>query len=283
MNEDPKRTYYPDGTLMAENATFDEKRRRNRIWHPNGVLAEERLFTPGCADEMGRQWSTDGRLLGEYEIKNGTGVLKRWHDNGSIQFEMSIVNGMQNGRQRVIDDEGEVMDEYYINNRRVSKKKYLEACAKDPTLPRYDDLESPSPQPKPKRTKSRKKGKAASPDVAARDKTIEQMLGTPQCRDALAWLLDGVEGSHSIGEDEDPEEVIEFVRALHADGATAVTVVDVQDYGDGMENAGKMVVTLPTDPSQRTAIFERCQPIAEKTGHDPEPDEGQKYLFLMFD
>jgi hypothetical protein len=44
-----------------------------------------------------------------------------------------------------------------------------------------------------------------------------------------------------------------------------------------------LVVRLPQNPKQRSAIFGWCKRQGDSLGFTPDPDQGESHLFLMLD
>jgi len=154
-----KEIYYPSGKLRLE--TLLKKGVPHgllRAWYDFGNLASEQNFKEGIPDGISRYWDENGKLLVESNIVDGTGVEKSWEPINRLWGEQCWVNGECTGRNRVSWDDGTVVkDEYWIKNRKVSKKKYIEMCELDDTLPKYDDLvKSKNTKKKAKKTQTPK-------------------------------------------------------------------------------------------------------------------------------
>ncbi|EEF60256.1 hypothetical protein Cflav_PD2952 [Pedosphaera parvula Ellin514] len=76
-------------------------------------------------------------------MEHGVGVHRDWYDNGILSQELDAYKGLPNGRQKCWDENGEFpLETYYIMGKKVSRKKYLEACKTDPKLPQYPEEKS---------------------------------------------------------------------------------------------------------------------------------------------
>jgi hypothetical protein len=42
-------------------------------------------------------WSSDGRALRRYNLREGTGVVLRWYDDGSLEWRGALVRGVPHG------------------------------------------------------------------------------------------------------------------------------------------------------------------------------------------
>ena len=133
-----------------------------------GKLITAEPYSNGLSHGTVRQWSDDGKLLGTYTMEHGTGIdlwwcegfeggppylsearyIKdgKWHgfewwlkaDQKSVwqerRFRADQLHGIErrwNWRGRL----GRGYPRYWLNDVRVTKRQYLRACAKDPSLP----------------------------------------------------------------------------------------------------------------------------------------------------
>ena len=124
-----ERTFYPNGQLETElTYTYFKGSDRSWIakrWHPNGILAVEMPVKNGVPEGLVTYWNEKGELIGQYEMRGGTGVQKSWHPDGSLMVEISWVNYERTGRGRYYFESGGVCSESYeIRGRQISKKKY---------------------------------------------------------------------------------------------------------------------------------------------------------------
>jgi hypothetical protein len=239
------------------------------------VLASELCFKEGVPDGIGKQCDTKGNLLGTFEIKNGTGIEKKWYEDGTIENEISWVNGTTTGRWRMYEKDGTILgDIYWIKNRQVSKKRYLEACKTDPTLPRYE--ESDKAAPKIKQPVSISKSENS-------DELAKSILARKDVFEALKWLRDTSMPEHSLGEATTQNDSIELVESLYKAGAITVWVFDIDGGSDEEQNSGRLLIELPRNQSMRKKLFSKCAEITVEQGFDPEEDTGQKYILVMLD
>ena len=137
----------------------------------DGIVTLAEPFRRGLAHGTARQWSNDGELIGTYSMKNGTGLdlwrikadwgngriylsearyLKegKWHgfewwlndDQKSVDNENHFWENLQHGIQRSWNNQNRLRrgyPRYWVRNVRVSKRKYLRECVRDPNLPPY--------------------------------------------------------------------------------------------------------------------------------------------------
>jgi hypothetical protein len=273
-----ERTFYASGQVETE-ITYDRGHVNGvtKRWHPNGVLASAIPVEDDMVEGVARFWDDSGKLLGEYEILGGTGIQKMWFPNGQLMGETPMQNGMITGRQIAFFENGEFCAEtYYIANKKVSKKRYQEACRTDPSLPRYEDE-----VPKARRGIVPESSQAAG-DEAETDMLSEELLADANSREVLEWLAEG-SATRTLGELPTREASIGLARDIYDLGAIRVTAVRIDRYPDRQENTGKLVISLPREETAREKLLGWAGQIAEEQGYEPVQDSGQNYLFVMLD
>src|SRR5207249_8455428 len=65
-------------------------------------------WVAGLADGKWRQLGPTGTVLGEYEMKVGSGVEKRWYDDGPLYSERTFESGLLNGKLALYDHDGSI-------------------------------------------------------------------------------------------------------------------------------------------------------------------------------
>ena len=276
MKNGVEKTFYPNGQLETE-VTYknDLPNGTTKRWHSNGVLASEMPVKGGIVEGTAREWNDHGVLLGSYEILNGCGVMKHWYPNGQLRGELPFVNGQTSGCIRVWDDTGGfIAEEFYIANKKVSRKKYFEACKNDPALPRYEN-NGRKPKLKPASAKYRQ---SKTPSVSEEkrqqhNKFIAEIRSKPNQAEARQWLV--ANDRRNIGE-MTPESSREFIEKGYKTGASKIIVVDIQD-----ETTNCLVVELPSNTAKRKRVFAWNNQMAQDSGFDPDPDWGQTELFVF--
>jgi hypothetical protein len=135
---------------------------------PSRLLSAE-PWVDGLQHGVARQWSDDGTLIGTYEMKRGTGIDLWWvqlsdgvphlsearyvkdglrhgfewwlnEDQGSVLEERHFWNGELHGIERHWNPGMRLrrgFPKYWVNWERASKRQYIRACAKDPSLPPF--------------------------------------------------------------------------------------------------------------------------------------------------
>ena len=79
---------------------------------------------------------------------------------------------------------------YYIRGREISKAKYIEACKKDSTLPRYEDDDLKVEEPKISGTYQKREAPASEWDKHQHNEFINKFLRKPNRGEARQWLKD---------------------------------------------------------------------------------------------
>lgn len=98
---------FPDATIEIEGTYVAGK--LDGAWkrhYPGGALAEEGQYVAGQQDGHWRQLGPGGAVLGEYDLKKGTGTKKRWFDDGPLYSERQVRGGAPWGMQKIFDHEG---------------------------------------------------------------------------------------------------------------------------------------------------------------------------------
>ncbi len=142
----------------------------------DGVVTFAEPYRNGLAHGKAKQWSYDGELIGTYTMTHGTGLdlwrckktwgnkrvylaearhinEGKWHgfewwlneDQKSVQGEHHFRENLQHGVQRSWNSAGRLRrgyPRYWVNNKQVTKREYLRACAKDPSLPPFRESDN---------------------------------------------------------------------------------------------------------------------------------------------
>lgn len=136
-------------------------------WDEPGVLMSAIPYANGLEHGTAHQWSHDGTYLGSYTMEHGTGIdLWRSDCAGGGRSGLSEVRYYRNGQrhgfewwinadQRSVWEEGHYANgephgilrqwnrhdrlrrgypQYYVHGKRVTKRQYLRACRRDPSL-----------------------------------------------------------------------------------------------------------------------------------------------------
>jgi antitoxin component YwqK of YwqJK toxin-antitoxin module len=170
------RHFHETGELEYENPL------RNGLLHgivyrsdvPGELLSAEPYFK-GLPHGTARQWSNDGKPIGTYTMKHGTGIDLWWNprsenglpfvseaayynkgkrhgfewwlneDQSSVYEERHWQNGQVHGIERSWNQKGRLRrgyPRYWVNDARITKSQYVRACAADPTLPPFRETDN---------------------------------------------------------------------------------------------------------------------------------------------
>lgn len=295
---DLQKSYHPNGQLRYEgefvNGVPDGLIRH---WHENGVLAQEIPTKMGMINGVVREWNAEGKLLGESTLTMGTGVFRQFDQNGQLLGEIPFVNGQMTGCQIVYTEGDEILAQvFHLNNRRVSRKKYLEAYRQYPEL-----LAPPPPMPRgtqrkwaalERKFRQKYAGTAGEPPRAndrkghdhAGDELCKSLIANdPTAREARSWLQEPGATDRSLGEFRDTRDALKLVNQLYRRGASNVTVIEIDGGADEPQNSGRLIVELPDEPAKRKSIFKLIGHLCEQTGHDAEADSRQRFILVMLD
>ena len=176
------RLFDSDGELELDAGVHRGRRhgREYRLDVP-GKLLSATTYKNGLEHGLARQWSDDGRLIGTYRMKNGTGVDLWWQetwqkprrpylsevhfmrnggrhgfewwlnqDERSVYQERHWWDGQKHGIEREWDEKGKLrpgFPKFYVKGESVTRRSYQRACVQDPSLPSFRPRDD-----KPKRT-----------------------------------------------------------------------------------------------------------------------------------
>ena len=117
------------------------------------------------------------------------------------------------------------------------------------------------------------------------EQLIQRLLSDPAKMETVDWLKsERPDERRTVGACETNLESLEFVQKIYDLGASEILAVNIHPHPNGAgEHAGKLVVILPQNPGQRTAIFEWCRLQGDSLGFTPESDQGESHLFLLLD
>ena len=94
----PFLTLFPTDEIQIEGRYKDGK--LDGAWtrhYPGGAIAESGTYVAGRKNGVWRQLDPSGGALGEYKMKQGTGVAKRWLADGPLYSEITLLRGIPNG------------------------------------------------------------------------------------------------------------------------------------------------------------------------------------------
>lgn len=271
-----ERTYFDNGQIRSERPYVNGKVHGVfRLWHENGVLCREVPQVEGVFHGLVREWGRDGRLKQECNFEHGSTVSRTYYPDGQLSSELPVRDdSYPHGIQRLWSPTGELLLEHFYTRRgRVSKKRYIEACKTDPTLPPYDSDHATVPL----------MDRLEEPAVKYH---LDSLDDYPDARDALEWLKGAREESERrLGELPLAEDSIELVNEYPAAGAKRVYAVNVVVDDDGSQNTGELVVDLPGPRAKkkRQQALAFCNEHNQSLGFSPIADTGQKFMHVTLD
>ncbi len=99
--------------------------------------------------------------------------------------------------------------------------------------------------------------------------------------EALAWLKGSMPGSYRFVFEWPNKKSVDWVTNLYAVGAAQVLAVDFARNA-GYESVKHLLINLPTDAKQRSAVFAQVNKQVEEQGFSPMDDTGQEQLLIWF-
>jgi hypothetical protein len=243
-----------------------------RVWHKNGVLANEERYQNGLPHGVCRQWSEAGRLLGKYRMVHGTGIQRTWHENGRLQLEFSTVRGDFSGRFRMWLHDGALMsDVIYLQGRPVTDEEYRAARAKDKSLFKLNGkIGIPLP-------------KSVATEKHIHEVFVRSLLAQNNRAEVRKWLASGGKTVRSLGRFKRVSDALKFIEALYKAGVTGVIAPDIYAGKAGAEFADCVLVRLPKIAAKRKAIRKVCAQLSKRKlgAFQPDKDIGESHLYLL--
>ena len=164
---------------------------------------------------------------------------------------------------------------YYLDGCQVSKKKYVEACKKDSTLPRYEDDGSEPEEPEIIGVYQKRKTPTSGWERQRHIDHINKYLRKPNRGEALQWLKG--DGNRRLRE-MTHEDSLELIEEGYKAGATKIIAVEIKN-----ETTRRLIVCVPAEGLKREKVFKWHSVITQKCGWDPDDDWGQNELFIFLD
>jgi hypothetical protein len=171
------RDFSIDGALESDVGLRDGKRHGTSYrFEPPDKLVSATPYRNGLQHGLARQWGEDGRLIGWYRMRHGTGVDLWWQetwprpgrpyvseahcemdglphgyewwldeDQRSVWHERHWWRGQVHGVERQWNAKGALrrgFPAYFVRGERVTPRAYERARATDPTLPAFRSAEN---------------------------------------------------------------------------------------------------------------------------------------------
>lgn len=257
--------------MLEEHFAGGQPHGRYRLWHRNGQLAEERIYRHGLVHGLCRQWNEAGKLLGSFQMVNGTGVQKSWHDNGRLHMEFSTVEGQFCGHGRTwLRDGTLIAEDVNLFNREVTPAQYRRAAASDAHLPKL-------------------RGRIGKPPVdspALEQHTfrvhVAKLLKQRNRVEARSWLKPVDKKKCKLGRFKRASAAMKFIGELYQAGAVQVIAPEIYHNQRGDEFADCLLVQLPDQAGQRPAIRAVCARFLKGGlgAIQPDQDWGETHLYV---
>ena len=267
-----RRTWYRPGIVVLEERLAGNRLHGpRREWHRNGQLAEEEIYRHGLLHGLCRQWNADGKLLGSFQMVNGTGVQKSWHDNGWLHMEFSTVEGQFCGRGRTwLRDGTLIADEITLFNLKATPAQYRRAAASDARLPKLRG----------------RIGKPPADGPALEQRTyrlfIAWQLKKRNRVEAQRWLKTVDKKKRTLGRFKRASAAAKFVGELYQAGAVRVIAPEVYHNRRGDQFADCLLVQLPKQAGQRQTVRAVCARFLKGGlgAIQPDQDWGETHLYV---
>lgn len=111
------------------------------------------------------------------------------------------------------------------------------------------------------------------------DPFCEELMAEGDPQELRAWLF----GSENTLGEMDTDESVRLAEAAYSAGAKFIYAVEIDEYPGEAGNTGHVVVQLPHEVSERSAVIAWAAPIAHEQGYDAYSDVGQKYIYVKLD
>jgi hypothetical protein len=178
-------------------------------------------------------------------------------------------------------------ESYLVKKRLVAREKYEQARDQfpdmppaDPTLVDHNAELLKLVQLERKQQKLLLKNQSPDPKRAEQsDEFCTKMMARDQVADAYAWID---LGKNSLGE-MNRSASKRLLAKLKSYGCPRVWACEIDRAESGSENSGNLIVELPSDALNRAQLFKWAAKAAQQRGFDPEPDDGQKFMYLKLD
>ena len=96
IKDGPVKSYYENGTLLAEGTFKDDKRDGLfKLYHENGTLKYEATYKDDKRDGPFKSYYENGQLQHEETYKDGEwdGPVKSYYENGTLKYEATYKDG----------------------------------------------------------------------------------------------------------------------------------------------------------------------------------------------
>lgn len=112
----PRMTVERDGSQRTVTYVRGELDGEVVSMHPDGRVALRGAYHRGTPDGTWQQYAADGRILGSFAVKNGTGPYREWHANGRLAVDGHYRHGERDGIWTYFDASGKRIGVYRVND-----------------------------------------------------------------------------------------------------------------------------------------------------------------------
>lgn len=166
------RSFDAEGHIESETPLKNGLVHGTVYFFESGIVSFLEPYRNGFSHGTAKQWSEEGELLGTYTMKHGTGwdlwrCKETWgtgsiylsearhykegkrhgfewwldfEDQSRVWQESHFLEGLSHGIERQWNSEGTLSrgyPKYWVKGQRVTKRQYISASSKDPTLPAF--------------------------------------------------------------------------------------------------------------------------------------------------
>lgn len=221
------------------------------------------------------------------QLPSGKLIVRHYGDDGSLVDETHMYGIVDIGIKYDFRAGAKVDETYFAKGRMVSRRTYEKARTAYADMPAADcTLEDSGAAllkgaAKEQRQRSLEaKQHRPDPDEAQRlDAFCSTLMEKGKTEDAITWIR---EKTHTLGE-RNWGSSKRLVGRLSALGCVRIYACEIDDYEDGLENTGHLVVELPTDVAVRSKILKALDRLASEIGYNGDFDDGQRYAYVKLD
>jgi hypothetical protein len=204
-------------------------------------------------------------------MTQGTGIRREWFSDGQLQSEASKVNDLFTGRMcSWLRDGTLAAQSYLIENRQVSRAKYIAATRRYPEYPRYPAG----------RVRLRGEKELYKRELKLH---IEWLLSRSNKSEARKWL-EAPAQQRSLGL-LNFRQAQRLVENLYAAGAEQVQIANIYHGKSGKEFSDALVIKMPLQPRARRLVRQLLIQFPKKLRAAvlPEMDDKLEYAFATFE
>jgi len=117
--------------IVARGVTLERRLFKNgqkhgvqREWYTNAQLKSERPYRDGAMDGLFRHWDEQGRLIGQYQLVKGSGLVRIYDSSGVLVEEASYKDGLSHGLTMTVSDSAQSRSFVWYENDRQLDRAY---------------------------------------------------------------------------------------------------------------------------------------------------------------